>query len=76
MKKGKSRNWQHKTKKKQNKNTAMSKQTQIMQAIGSKDEPNIAYMGKPQRTPQQRTQIIVYFFGHIIVCCKSLIYGF
>ena len=48
----------------------MGKQTQIMQAIGSKDEPNIVYMGKPQRTPQQRTQIIVYFFGHIIVCCN------
>ena len=54
----------------------MSKQTQITQAIASKDEPNIVYMRKPQRTPQQRTQIIVYFFGHIIVCCKSLIYGF
>ena len=50
----------------------MSKQTQITQAIGSKDEPNIVYMQKPQ----QRTQIIVYFFGHIIVCCKSLIYDF
>jgi hypothetical protein len=55
---------------------AMSKQIQITQAIGGKDEPNIVYMRKPQRTPQQRTQIIVYFFGHIIVCCKSLIYGF
>jgi hypothetical protein len=44
MKKGKSRNWQHKTKKTKHKhkNTALSKQAQIMQAIGSKDRTSFA----------------------------------
>ena len=53
-----------------------SEQTSTNNASNRKQRPNIFCMRKPQRTSQKRTQIIVYFFGHIIVCCKSLIYGF